>query len=394
MSRQADRFRILEDGRLEIVDPSFEDLKLLQELDPNYKILEANLPGFDSPRFQAARRNGTGSSITDLSVLTDSHLQHLHDKSSTSTSVRPATGEASLLHVKAELARRALARCDLCAHRCAINRLQGERGICRLGVEACVADAFSHIGEEAPINPSFVISLTACGLRCRYCQQHALLDPGVASATPISPVLWRESLQQPLRSLSFVGGNPDENLPGILQFLLNAPSNANLPIVWNTHAYSTPRTINLLRGIVDLYLPDFKYGNNDCARRLSRAPQYASVALSAIRQMLAQGVPVIVRILVLPGHLYCCHLPALNALAALRADNLWVSIRDQYSPDHRITSRDQPLNRRPSTGEVQTVAAHADNLGLLPVPRGRPLRDGAPLSNGRFRSERPPSTDE
>jgi putative pyruvate formate lyase activating enzyme len=221
-----------------------------------------------------------------------------------------------------------------------------------------------HIGEEPQINPSLVLSLAGCGLRCRFCQQGPLLEPAGVSADPLGPALWPRLETRGARSLSFVGGNPDESLFAVLRFLAAAPADWRLPVVWNNHGYSTLDTLRLVDGVVDCYLPDFKYGSEACGRRLSGVPDYPATALAAVTAMLGQGVPVIVRVLVLPGHLECCHAPVLGALAALPQANLIVSVRGQYCPDWRITARDGALARRVAPEETEAVRQMAGELGL------------------------------
>lgn len=166
------------------------------------------------------------------------------------------------------------------------------------------------------------------------------------------------------RSLSFVGGNPDESLFAILRFLAAAPANWQLPIVWNCHAYGTLETISLLDGVVDAYVPDLKYGNETCGRRLSAGPNYPATAQAAITAMLAQGVPVIVRMLVLAEHFACCHVPMLEFLATLAQEWLLLSVRGQYCPDWKITPADGVLARRTTWEETDAVRDKAHSLGL------------------------------
>jgi len=115
-------------------------------------------------------------------------------------------------------------------------------------------------------------------LRCRFCQQAWLLDPSRIDSEELDPSLWASLQLKGARSLSFVGGNPDESVYSILRFLVGAPQGWKLPIVWNCHGYAPAETISLLEGVVDIYLPDFKYGNDGCANELSLAPDYFAVA--------------------------------------------------------------------------------------------------------------------
>lgn len=361
------RLRILENGALEIVDPRFEDLTLLREVDPAFSIRTTPLPGFIAPRFQAMRNLGCGISIPELERMGTDRLWRIHnsalEKWTSSETVECSRRGVSLLTLKVELARRLLMDCTLCARRCRVNRLAGERGYCGLGSNAIVAESFTHIGEEAPINPSFVISLAGCALRCRYCQQSAILFPTHVNGVELTFDLWKDLDFTDARTVSFVGGNPDESIFGILQFLNSAPPDLDLPIVWNSHAYSTPEVMALLHGVVDAYLPDLKYSNPACGARWSKVEDYPVVAREAITQMTGQNVPVIVRILLLPGHLQCCHLPALRFLASLPIPP-FVSIRGQYCPDWQITASDAEMATRITLEEGVSVTALARSLGL------------------------------
>jgi putative pyruvate formate lyase activating enzyme len=248
--------------------------------------------------------------------------------------------------------------------------------VCKLGANAQVVEHFVHIGEEPPINPSLMISLEGCGLRCKYCQQFPLLEPGTLASEPLKAGFWGMLDARHARSMSFIGGNPDESLAGILAFLVSIPGKWKLPIVWNNHAYSTPAALRLLHGVVDAYVPDFKYANDACGLQLSGVKSYAEVAANTIRAMLGQQVPVFVRLLVLPGHLQCCHLPAVRTLSSMNSEHLFVSLRGQYSPDHGVLNCDGSdrallqLSRRPSGYEIAEVRSAVVSSGLRLVQSG------------------------
>lgn len=368
-ARRTTCLRIDDEGRLEVVDPGFDSLTLLRSIDPGFRVRRAGLAGFTSPRFLRLRETICSLMAWQLAGEPEAALWEAHEaamKSLEAADVPPTAGEneASLLDLKIELARRLLSSCRLCARRCGVDRVRGEPGICRLGTEATVAEHFVHIAEESPINPSLILNLVGCGLRCRFCQQGSLLDPAGVAGEPLDPELLSKLRTKGARSLSFVGGNPDESLYAILRFLAAAPSGWQLPIVWNCHAYGTPETLRLLGGAVDAYVPDFKFGNEACGHRLSAVPDYPDAARAAVAAMVAQGVPVIVRILVLPGHFECCHAPALDFLATLRRERLLVSVRGQYCPDWKITPQDGELARRPARQETEAVREKARSLGL------------------------------
>ena len=368
------RIRVRSDGELEVVDPRLEDVELLRSIDPGFQVRTAPLPGFTRPRVLSVNACGSGLSVDQLGTMPTFELWERHAIGlaavKSSVSVRTAgVGEAALMGVKVELASRLLEGCALCGHHCGVNRRAGERGVCRLGVEGVVGARFIHVGEEAEINPSSLVLLTGCGLRCRACQQGHLLDPDRVKGDRLDGGLWRDLAVAGARSVSFLGGNPDESLPAILRCMSAIPGDWTLPVVWNCNGYSSPETLELLDGVVDVFLPDFKYGDSGCAGRLSGVQHYPATARLSILAMLHQGVRVIVRVLVLPGHNRCCHVPVLETLAVMgrRHENLVVSIRDQYAPGHLVTVEDGDLARRPTPDEVKEVTDHAQALGLRTV---------------------------
>lgn len=360
--------RVDEEGSLEIVDPGFDAVPLLRSLDPRFRVRTGPLPGFAAPRFLALRKSGCGLLKARLEAMGEDDLWAVHEKALTGP-FRPCwdPDEATLLDLKIELARRLLAPCRLCGRRCGVDRLRGERGLCGLGPEALIAEHYVHIAEEPAINPSHILSLYGCGLGCRFCQQSHLLDTPPEDSEPLSPQSLSGFDLKGARSFSFMGGNPDESLYGILSFLCGLPDPWRLPLVWNSNAYGTEEALNLLDGVVDAYVPDFKFFSEDCANALSSAPDYPRLAVASISKMLGQGVPVIVRILVLPGHNDCCHFPGLTFLANQNQSNLFVSLRGQYCPDGWITEMDGPLSRRSTRDEIAAVQEKATALGLATV---------------------------
>jgi len=376
MRRQTIRIRIDPGGALEIVDPGYDVLALLREVDPDYEVTTAGLDDPAAPRFVGLLTAGSGVAAASMQEMTESALWEAHARSMATYRDGDVTskteGELSLLGLKHELARRCLRDCRLCARRCGVDRLAGKTGPCGLGAGARVAEHFVHIAEEAPLNPSLVLNLRGCGLRCRYCQQHAILDAD-GEGMPLDQRLWAALDLTGARSLSFVGGNPDESLPAVLDFLSAAPAEFKLPVVWNHHAYMTPEVFALLEGVVDLYLPDFKYGSDACGQALSGVRGYVQAAHTILQcMMLLRDCSIIVRILVLPGHVDCCHRPAIAWLAEQpRRAKLMVSVRGQYMPDFRIGERngerDGELNRRASRAEIETVMRLVADYGLTAI---------------------------
>lgn len=359
--------RVLPNGAVVITDPDPAALELIRAFDPSYTVRIAPLPGFVRPRLLGTRAAGGGMHASVLSEAADRELWAAHDKA-TACPASSESGEASLLDLKIELAMRMLRRCELCALRCGVNRLQGERGRCGLGIDAFVYEAYTHIAEEPPINPALNLSLRGCGMRCVYCQQAPALDPRGTAAEALVPAFWERLDFSEARSLVFVGGNPTESLPAILAFLRAAPAGFALPIGWNCSGYDAVDAIRLLDGICDVYIPDFKYGNDACASRCSEAPGYVDNARRVIQEIVRQRVPLFVRLLVLPGHDQCCHEPVLATLAGLSSSgSLYVSIQGTYMPEWRVLSPNGPLSRCPSAAEVGSVQRRAQELGLSVV---------------------------
>src|SRR3990172_711355 len=257
MSRKNTRIRVDQEGHLEVVDPGFDSVDLLRSVDPSFRVRRSKLVGFTSPGFLRSRELACGVTAQELRTLPEETLWYIHNAlvnrlRNNETSHQIKEKEVSLQDLKIELASRILKHCTLCENRCGIDRTGGQMGICRLGTEATVAERFVHIGEEAPINPSLVLNLAGCGLRCRFCQQNTLLNPSEVDGERLEPSLWSKLATKGVRSLSFVGGNPDESLYAILRFLAAAPKSWKLPIVWNCHGYSTPETLQLLDVVIDV----------------------------------------------------------------------------------------------------------------------------------------------
>ena len=212
-----------------------------------------------------------------------------------------------------------LENCKVCPHNCNVNRLKNEKGFCRTGRFALISSFFPHHGEEFPIrgyNGSGTIFMVNCNLKCVYCQNYDISQLGkgeeVKSDELAKAMLTLQA--QGCHNINFV--TPSHVVPQILEALLIAVENGlNIPIVYNTSSYDSIETLKLLDGIVDIYLPDFKYSDNKTAEKYSKIKNYFDVAKNAIAQMHRQvgdlitdenGIAikgVLVRHLVLPDNL-------------------------------------------------------------------------------------------
>jgi len=245
----------------------------------------------------------------------------------------------SFLDLKIELCERLLARCELCENRCGVNRLSGEVGFC--GVKKTRIDTFFlHFGEEPEIVPSFTIFFTGCSFKCVYCQNHSISQhPERGKSIP------PEKMAQLIEvnagtNINWVGGDPNPHLLYILKTLKHSESKK--PQIWNSNFYVTPEALNLLLGVVDVFLSDFKYGNDSCALRLSKVKDYTKV----LKRNHIEGqkeirigdkrirADFIIRHLVLPEHYICCSEPVILWLKE-NMDDPYINVMAQYRPHYR-----------------------------------------------------------
>jgi putative pyruvate formate lyase activating enzyme len=297
-----------------------------------------------------------------------------------------ATHRKGMLAKAAEAARKHLATCTLCPRLCRVNRLEGALGVCRTGRDAMVASFGAHFGEEAPLvgqNGSGTIFFTHCSLLCIFCQNYDISHGGggiSASAYELADIML--SLQSAgCHNINFV--TPSHVVAQILEALGIAVSRGlEIPLVYNSSGYDRVETLKLLDGIVDIYMPDFKFWNSETAQRLCNAPDYSKMARAAIREMYRQvgdlviddkGVAVrglLIRHLVLPNGLADTR-DIMEFISRNISPNSYVNIMSQYRPRGRA-SEFPPLDRGLAPGEYQNAieTAQAQGLSRLDYPLG------------------------
>jgi putative pyruvate formate lyase activating enzyme len=265
-----------------------------------------------------------------------------------------------------------LRRCDLCPHDCGVDRIAGETGVCRAGFRPRIASANVHHGEEPPLsgsNGSGTIFLTGCSLKCRFCQNFPIsqFDNG-EDLTPLELANRMLRLQgMKVHNINFV--TPTHYLPQILGALYLAIGKGfTLPIVWNSSGYEKTDALRLLDGVVDIYLPDMKYHDEESARAFSSAPGYREVNRAAVREMLRQvghleldddGVArqgLIIRHLVLPEG-YAGSTKILPWIADNLGRETHISLMKQFFPAHQASA--MPLLGRKITNEEYDAAVSA-----------------------------------
>jgi putative pyruvate formate lyase activating enzyme len=210
-------------------------------------------------------------------------------------------------------ARQQYSCCALCEHRCGVNRRQGERGVCAWS-GGRGSSGIARCGEELELVPSHLFYLSGCDLRCAFCiAGENAFNPGrgVLLTTELlrNAIPWGES--RGARNVQWVGGEPTIHLPAILEVL--ADFNDFPPIVWKSDFYSTPAAFDLLEGVVDVFVADFKFGNDVCARRIAGIENYCAVITRNLVSV-AETNDLIIRHLLLPGHFECCFRPVAERL--------------------------------------------------------------------------------
>ncbi len=290
---------------------------------------------------------------------------------------------ADALARRAQQALASLADCRACPRDCGVNRLEDRWAACKTGRYAVVASAFPHFGEEDCLrgwNGSGTIFFSHCNLRCVFCQNHDIsqdIKPAAArGSTPREIAEMMLALQaQGCHNINFV--TPEHVAPQVVEAVGEAvPLGLRLPIVYNTSAYDALESIGLVDGIVDIFMPDFKYWSAERSRAYMKAADYPDVARAAIQAMHAQVGPlvfddeglarrgVLIRHLVMPGCLDDTR-AILEWVASTLGTDTYVNLMDQYHPAGKVGPQAYAEINRPLTAaefrEAQRIAA---DLGL------------------------------
>lgn len=268
--------------------------------------------------------------------------------------------------------------CLLCPRKCGINRSTGQTGVCGVSSEIKVARAALHYWEEPCISGkrgSGAVFFSGCSLHCVFCQNREISDGKEGK------VISKERLSDIFMELAGKGANninlvtPGQYIPDIVWAVNDARSRGmKLPIIYNTSGYENVTELKLLEGIVDVYLPDFKYMDSTLSARYSRAKDYPSVAKQALSEMVRQQPDVviddatgliqkgvIVRQLLLPGHVNDAK-AVLKYLYDTYHDHVYISMMSQFTP---IALKDYPeINRTVTKREYERLVNYALEIGI------------------------------
>jgi putative pyruvate formate lyase activating enzyme len=341
---------------------------------------------------------------------------------------------SSLLDLCRALAQRMLAHCNFCRWNCRVDRAQGTKlGACKLAASTRVSTYFHHPGEELMYRGtagSGTIFFTSCNMRCAFCQNGDIStdkDNGeVTGARTLAAMAWLLRAEG-AHNVNWVGGEVTIHLHTIVAAIALlgggfAPSRADLaralpaksdrafwyaidphqatyqglfnaPMLWNSNFFMTDETMRILRLLIDVWLPDFKFGPGRCAMSLAKTPWYWETVTGNLLLLREWGENVTIRHLVMPGHVECCTFPVLDWIAGHMSE-VPVNVMDQYRPDnfcdpHSAKYRAQyaAIARRPQSSEIRAAYRYAERLGLnyqtVTFERSNPLgRAGGPQAIG------------
>jgi putative pyruvate formate lyase activating enzyme len=273
-----------------------------------------------------------------------------------------------------------LSNCTCCPRHCGVDRLAGEAGFCRVPPGILISHAGLHFGEEPPLSGSRgsgTIFFAGCNLRCVFCQNYQISQEFEQHPTWLVTVdelagLMLQLQDEGAHNVNFV--SPSHMVMQMADAIVLAKERGlRIPVVYNSNGYDEVESLRLIRGLVDIYLPDLKYLDNGLAKRLSAVDDYADIVPAVLREMLDQvghlqldedGLAsrgLLVRHLVLPGHLDNSRL-CLAFLAELSPETA-VSLMSQYSPQYQAC-RHSGIDRTLTTQEYDGIMEYALDLGL------------------------------
>lgn len=300
-------------------------------------------------------------------------------------SVYQRAWKTGLLATRIEKSRQLLTDCKLCPRRCGVDRLGGERGVCRTGGMAEVASYGAHFGEESVLvgeHGSGTIFFCGCSLTCVFCQNYEISHPEIGSCQAVDSSrlgsIMVDLQRQGCHNINFV--TPSHVIPQILEALPYAiEAGLTVPLVYNCGGYEEVESLQLLEGIVDIYMPDFKFWRSESAKKYANAADYPAKARAALLEMQrqvgdlainAEGVAergLLVRHLLMPHGLDESR-EILRFVAESISRNCFVNIMDQYRPCGKIMAFPELLETIVPE-EYRAALDRAAELGLTRLDR-------------------------
>ena len=281
--------------------------------------------------------------------------------------------------------------CRLCPRACGVDRTRGEMGVCGMPDTFWISRCAPHRWEEPPISGtrgSGTVFFTGCNLRCVFCQNRTISREGVGC--PVTEEELADKIlalqEQGVHNINLV--TPTHYTAQLVRLLERIKPSLQIPVVWNCGGYESVEALRMAEGLVDIYLPDFKYISSDLSAAYSAALDYADRATEAVLEMYRQvgkyceqdglaAKGMIIRHLVLPG----CRADSMAVLrhiaAILPTADIRVSIMRQYTPDFAMDCPHKNLRRRVTEFEYTSVLEEANRLGLEGFSQGKDAADKA-----------------
>jgi putative pyruvate formate lyase activating enzyme len=271
-----------------------------------------------------------------------------------------------------------LTKCNICGHKCNVDRKAGELGKCKTGENVRVSSFGPHFGEEDPLRGfrgSGTIFFSRCNLRCQYCQNYDIsqFNSGFEVQPEELAMMMINLQERGCHNINFV--SPSHVVPQILAALyLAAQSGLAIPLIYNTGGYDCFETLELLDGVIDIYMPDMKYSDEKIAKKYSKIPNYPEINRIAVKEMHRQvgdldldkhGIAMrglLVRHLILPNNLSGSE-DVIHFLVNDISSNTYLNLMDQYRPSY-LANQYPELNRRITTREYRTALRFAQESGL------------------------------
>lgn len=300
------------------------------------------------------------------------------------------TNRKGLMKAKLEQARLELENCRACPRDCKVNRLKDVKGACNTGRYAVVSSAFPHFGEESVLqgwNGSGTIFFGLCNLRCVFCQNWDISQKKQGwelKPEEIADLMLKLQNETHCHNINFV--TPEHVAPQVVEAIaLAVEGGLKVPLIYNTSSYDSLRSLQLMDGLIDVYLPDFKFWSPETSQRLCKARDYPDVARQSILEMQrqvgdlvfnSQGVAqkgVLIRHLVMPNH----EEEARAIIKFVRDEvskDAFVHLMEQYRPTFSVGKGEkrartgfttyEEINRPVTESEVDRLRAFAEELGL------------------------------
>lgn len=267
------------------------------------------------------------------------------------------------LRRRAAVARQSLQTCRMCEVQCGVDRIHDHSGACGLDDRTFCFKRYLSLAEEPELLPAYMVYLGACNFRCKFCiQAPHCFDPALGELVeaPSFAAVLEEAVRQGARSIMLLGGEPSLHIHTILD--VAAEAGMPLPLVLKSNMYMTPPMLDLLEGVITLYLADFKFGNDGCAQRLAGMERYVEVVTR--NMMLARSQSdLMVRHLLMPGHVDCCFVPVARWVAEHMPEARF-HLMTGYVPSWR-SSQGGELARPLHAAEIAAARDCLDALGLL-----------------------------